>query len=154
MSVPIRELIADVPAPGGDHRQNQPSTLCEQDVVEVRIVRADLVRHVRDVELDGSSAARLEVDEQQAAGVRRTLPGMRFAVQHLLVGATAADPFPGVLQRAQEQPPVGLTEPGGLASWATSRSASATRSRKCGVADVDAAQTRVQAVERVRVGGG
>jgi hypothetical protein len=87
VSVPIRELIADVPAPGGDHRKNEPSTLCEKDVVEVRIVRADLVRHVRDVELDGPSAARLEVDEQQAGVGAQHVAGMRFAVQQLLGGA-------------------------------------------------------------------
>jgi hypothetical protein len=115
---------------------------------------SDLVRHVRDVELDGPSAARLEVDEQQPARGAQDVAGMRFAVQHLLDSATAEDPFTRVLQRAQEQPPVGLAEPGGLASagdqpFRLGDSVEEVRRR-----DVDAAQTRVQVVERVRVGGG
>ena len=52
VSVPIRELIADVPSPGSDHRKNEPPTLLEQDLIDIRIVRADLFRHVRDIELD------------------------------------------------------------------------------------------------------
>jgi hypothetical protein len=58
--VPTGELIAAVPAPGGDHGKNKPPTLSEQNVIEIRIVRANLAWHVRNVELDGSAAARLE----------------------------------------------------------------------------------------------
>jgi len=54
--VPIGEFIADVPAPGSDHRKNKPSTLLEQDLIDIRIARADLVRHVRNIELDGPTA--------------------------------------------------------------------------------------------------
>jgi hypothetical protein len=50
--VPIRELIAGVPSPCSDHRKNKPPTLVEQDLIDIRIVRADLVRHVRNIEFD------------------------------------------------------------------------------------------------------
>ncbi len=64
--VPIGEFIADVPSPGSDHRKNKPPTLLEQDLIDIRIVSADLVRHVRNIEFDWSTATRFEVDEEQA----------------------------------------------------------------------------------------
>ena len=153
MSGPVRELIADVPAPGGDHRKDQPSTLCEQDAVEIRIVRADLVRHVRDVELDGSTAARLEVDEERAVRGVKDVARVRFAVQQLLVGAAATDPFPGVLQRAQEQAPVGRSECGGLLLVGDQPFSLGDAVQEVRRLDVDASKAGVQAVERVSVGG-
>ena len=64
--VPIRELIADVPSPGCDHRKNKPPTLLQQDLIDIRVAGADLVRHVRNIELDWPTATRFEVDEYQA----------------------------------------------------------------------------------------
>ena len=66
MLVAVREFIADVPSPGSDHRKNKPPTLLEQDLIDIWIVRADLVRHVRNIEFDWSTARRFEVDEEQA----------------------------------------------------------------------------------------
>jgi hypothetical protein len=40
--VPIREFIADVPALGSDHRKHEPPALREQNLIDVRIGRADL----------------------------------------------------------------------------------------------------------------
>ena len=62
--VSIWELIADVPAPGSDHRQHEPAAFREQDPVEVRVPCAGLVWNVGYVKLDRPTAARLEVDEQ------------------------------------------------------------------------------------------
>ena len=64
---PIREFIADVPAPGSDHRKNKPATFLKQNSINVWVVRADLVGHVRNIELDRPTATRFEVDEYQAA---------------------------------------------------------------------------------------
>ena len=64
--VPIRELVAGVAPPCRDHRKNKPPTLVEQVLIDVRILRGDLVRHVRNVEFDRSTATRFEVDEQRA----------------------------------------------------------------------------------------
>lgn len=66
MLVPIREFIVDVPAPGSNHRKNKPATFLKQTSINTRIVRAGLVRRVRDIELDGSTATRFKVDEEQA----------------------------------------------------------------------------------------
>src|SRR5260370_41207825 len=114
--LPIREFIADVPAPGSDHREHEPPTLREQNLIDVRIARADLLWHVGNVKLDGSTAARFEVDEQQAVTGAEEVAGMRFAVQQLLGSTTAVDPFTSAPQRTEEEMPVGLSEGGGFSS--------------------------------------
>ncbi len=114
--VPIREFIADVPAPGSDHRKHEPPTLREQNLIDVRIARTDLLWHVGNIKLDGSTAARFEVDEQQAVTGAEEVARMRFAVQQLLGSTAAVDPFTSALQRAEEEMPVGLSEGGGFVS--------------------------------------
>ncbi len=116
MLVPTREFIADVPAPGSDHRKHKPSTLREQNLIDIRIARADLLWHVGNIKLDGSTAAGFEVGEQQAVTGAEEVARMRFAVQQLLGNAAAVDPFTSALQRAEEQMPVGLSECGGFVS--------------------------------------
>ena len=81
MLVAVWELIADVPAPGSDHRKNETATLLKQDRIEIRIVRDDLLRRVRNVELDGATAGGLEVDEQQAVIGTQEVARVRFAMQ-------------------------------------------------------------------------
>ena len=66
MFVPVREFITDVPAPGSDHRKNEPATFLKHNWINIRTVRADLVRHVCDIEFHGPTARRFEVDEEQA----------------------------------------------------------------------------------------
>ena len=114
--VPIREFIADVPAPGSDHRKQEPPTLREQNLIDVRIARADLLWHVGNIKLDGSTAARFEVDEQQAVTGAEEVAWMRFAVQQLLGSTAAVDPFTSALQRAEEEMPVSLSERGSFVS--------------------------------------
>ena len=89
---------------------------CEQNLIDVRIVRADLLGHVGNIELDGPTAARFEVDEQQAVLGAEEVAGMWFAVQQLLGSAAAVDPLTRVLQCAEEKMPVGLSECGGFVS--------------------------------------
>ncbi len=98
--VPIREFVADVPSPGSDHRKNKPPTLLEQDLIDIRIVRADLVRHVRNIEFDWSTATRFEVDEEQAVLGAEEVAWMRFAVQQLLGSSAAVDLLTRAVQRA------------------------------------------------------
>ena len=112
--VPIREFIVDVPAPGSDHRKHEPSALREQNLIDVRIARADLLWHVDNIKLDGPTASRFEVDEQQAVTGAEEIARMRFAVQQLLGSTAAVDPFTSTLQRAEQEMPVGLSEPGGF----------------------------------------
>jgi hypothetical protein len=81
---PIRKLISHIPAPSRHHREDKPTTLLEQDLVDCRIVHADFVRHVSNVELDRATAARLEVDEEQAFWAAQEVPRMRLSVQELV----------------------------------------------------------------------
>src|SRR5437764_11561989 len=113
---PSGEFIADVPAPGSDHRKHEPPTLREQNLIDVRIARADLLGHVGNIKLDGSAAARFEVDEQQAVTGAEEIAGMRFAVQQLLGNTAAVDPFTSAVQRAEQEMPVGLSERGSFVS--------------------------------------
>jgi len=89
--VPIRELIAHVPSPGSDHRQNEPPALLEQDLIDNRIVRADVFRQMRDIELDWPTAASFEVDEERTVLRAEDVAFMRFAVQQLLCRSAAVD---------------------------------------------------------------
>ena len=100
MLVPIRELIAGVPSPCRDHRKNKPPTLVEQDLIDIWIVGADLVRHVRNIEFDWPTAARFEVGEERAILRAEDVAWMRFAVQQLLGSAEAVDLATSALQRA------------------------------------------------------
>jgi hypothetical protein len=114
--VPLREFIADVPAPCSDHRKHEPPTLREQNLIDARITGADLLRHVGNIELDGSTAACFEVDEQQAVTGAEEVARMRFAVQQLLGSTAAVDSFSSALQRVEEEMPVGFRERGGFVS--------------------------------------
>jgi len=98
--VPIGEFIVDVPSPGSDHRKNKPPTLLEQNLIDIRIVCADLVRHVRNIEFDWSTATRFEVDEEQAVLGAEEVSWVRFAVQQLLGSSAAVDLFTRAVQRA------------------------------------------------------
>jgi hypothetical protein len=149
--VPIREFIADVPAPGRDHRKHEPSTFREQDLIDVRIARADLFWRVGDIKLDGSTAARLEVDEQQAVTGVEEVAGMRFSVQQLLGGTAAVDPFTSVLQRAEEKMSVGLGERGGFVSPRDQPFCLSDPVQEVRGGDLDGSHADVQALEHVCV---
>ncbi len=90
-SVPVAVgiLVADVRAPRSDHGQNESPTFREQNPIDIRIVRADLLRQVRNIELDRSTAAGFEIDEQQAVTGAEDVAGMRLTVQQLVDGAAS-----------------------------------------------------------------
>ena len=62
--LPVRELVAWIQAPRGDHGQNKDPALTDEFFISVRVALADICGDVGEVELDGPPAARLEVDEQ------------------------------------------------------------------------------------------
>jgi len=62
--MPVRELVAYIPAPGCDHRKNEESAFAEELLVSTRIATADLFGNMGEVELDWAAATRLEVYEQ------------------------------------------------------------------------------------------
>jgi hypothetical protein len=110
MSTAIRKLIPHIPTPSRDHRQNETTTLLEQHRVEARIALADLVGHMSNVELDRASAARLEVDEEQAVPRTKQVAGMRLAVQQRVGAHLAANCLPPTAQRVEEQRPISIKE--------------------------------------------
>jgi hypothetical protein len=80
----IWELVSRITSPGRDHRQNKAPRLLEQRWVEARVPNTDLVRGVGDVELDGASAARLEIDEDQAISGMEQIPRIRLTMEQPL----------------------------------------------------------------------
>jgi len=145
----MREFIADVPSPGPDHRKDKPSTLLEQNVIDARVVRADLVRHMRDVELDGATATRFEVDEEQPVLGGEEVARMRFAVQQLLGSSAAADLSTRGLQRADKEMAIGLGECGGCVSVRAQPLSRCCSFHEVRRRDLDTSRPRVQAVECV-----
>ena len=79
--MPVRKLVARIPAPRGDHRKNKDSALTEQFFISVRIAPADILRDMGEVELDGPTATRLEIDEQQSGLRTEHVARVRLAVQ-------------------------------------------------------------------------
>ena len=153
MSESIRELIAGVPSPGSDHREDEPPTLLEQGLVDIGIVRADVVRHVRNIELDGPTATRFQVDEERTVRCAEDVAGMGFAMQQLLFGAAAADLAAPALQRAQEEIPVGLSERGCLVPVRDQLLSFFDAFQEVRRRDLDASHACVQTMQRVGVGG-
>jgi len=68
--LPVRELVARIPAPCGDHGKDKDPALIEQVFISVCVSLADLCGDMGEVELDRPAATRLEIDEQQSG--RRT----------------------------------------------------------------------------------
>jgi hypothetical protein len=62
-SLPVRELVTGITAVLCHHGQDKPLAISEQRLIGIRIMLADRCWHVGEVELDRSTAARLQVDE-------------------------------------------------------------------------------------------
>jgi hypothetical protein len=89
--LPVRELVAWIPAPRCDHRKNEVSALAEQFLISVRIAIADLLGHMGEVEFDWPTTTGLEVYEQRPVLRAEHVALVRLAVQQLLDGAAVAD---------------------------------------------------------------
>src|SRR5215469_7097345 len=90
-SPPVWKLVAKIPAPRCDHRENELTTLVQQSLVHARVVLADRLGNMGEIELDGSTAERLKVNEQRAILRAEHIALMRLAVEQLLHGAAVAD---------------------------------------------------------------
>ncbi|MEZ0114612.1 hypothetical protein ABH920_008647 [Catenulispora sp. EB89] len=97
-------------APGCDHRENELPALVEQFLVDVRVKLAYRLGDVREIELDGSAAARLKVDEQRAVLRAEHVARMRLAVEQLLCGAAVFDRTSQASQSAAEERAVRVGE--------------------------------------------
>ena len=62
-SPPVRELVTGITAVLCHYRQDEPPAILKQRLIEIRIMLADRCWHVGEVELDRSTAARLQVNE-------------------------------------------------------------------------------------------
>jgi hypothetical protein len=89
---PVWELVAPIPAPRRDHRQHEDPAIAQQVQIDTRIVPADFVGRMGEVEFDRSTAARLEINEQQSVFRGEHVARVRLAVQQLRGTATLADP--------------------------------------------------------------
>jgi hypothetical protein len=89
------------------HRgKNEAPALTEQLLISARVALADLFGHVGEVEVDRSSATRLEVDEPQPVPRAQHVAGMRLAVQQLFDAAVVDDRSFQVSQCGTEELPV------------------------------------------------
>lgn len=109
--LPVRELIIGIPAPRGDHYESEPSAVVEQLWIDVRIARADHFGSMGKVELDRSSATRLEVYEDQAVTSIEQVAWVRLAVDQLLDRTSIGDRSSQGPQRANQKFSVRLGEP-------------------------------------------
>jgi hypothetical protein len=84
-------LVVSIPAPCGDHRQNEEAAGAKQFLIRARIAIADLLRHMSEVELDRPAATRLEINEQGSAIRVKQVARMWLSMQQLLGGGALAD---------------------------------------------------------------
>src|SRR5215472_8335697 len=103
---PVRELVVSIPAPRCDHREHEDPTLAKQVLIGCRVILTDFLGRMRDVELDRSAAACLQVYKEQPSLRPEQVARMRLAVQQLLAGATPFDGAPQVSQRLAEKLPL------------------------------------------------
>src|ERR1700683_2817034 len=104
--LPIRELVVQVPAPGGDHGENKDSALAQQVLISAGIALAHIFGDMGEVELNRSTATRLEIDEKQSGLRAEHVAWVRLAVQQLLGSATVDDRLSSAPQRSEEKLPV------------------------------------------------
>jgi hypothetical protein len=90
-SFPIRKLVVSIPAPRGDHCQDEKAACTQQFLIGAGVALADLFRHMSEVELDRPTATRLKIYEQRPAPRVEQVPRVWLSVQQLLDGRALAD---------------------------------------------------------------
>jgi hypothetical protein len=103
-------LVVSIPPPRCDHRQFEHPALAEKLLIGVRVMPANLLGRMSDVEFNGPATARLEVDEQEPFLRAEHVAGMGLTVEELLGGATILDLPAQVSQRVPEELSVGIGE--------------------------------------------
>src|SRR5437016_1439469 len=78
--LPVRELVAWIAPPRGDHRKNEDPALAHQFLVRAWIARADRFGHMGEVEFDRPTTTGLEVDEHRPVPRAEQIARVRFAV--------------------------------------------------------------------------
>src|SRR5215469_12150995 len=103
-SLPIRELVARIPAPRGDHGKNKGSALAQQVLISVGIALAHIFGDMGEVELDRSTATRLEIDEQQPGLRAEHIAWVRLAVSTRYCASSTRSVKCGVLRSSLRMP--------------------------------------------------
>jgi len=85
-------LVICIPTPRRDHCQDEAATLANQFVISSGITLADGLRDMSEIELDRTTATRLEIDEQQPFRSPQHVPRMRLAMQQLLRCGSRVNP--------------------------------------------------------------
>ncbi len=149
----VGELVVCVPPPRCDHREDQSSTLVEEIVIDVRVVRTDIGGHVRDIECNWTTAAGFEVDEARPVRCVEDVPWMGLAVQELLGRAAASDGPAGAPQRVEQELTPGHVELRCAITvrHETFRGLDPVRDVRC--RHVDVAHSRMKSLERVCIVG-
>jgi hypothetical protein len=146
-------LVVSIPPPRCDHRQHEHPALAEELLIGVRVMPANLLGRMSDVELNGPAATRLEVDEQEPFLRAEHVAGMRLAVKELLGGATVLDLPAHGSQRGTEELAVGIGELRSTASVRNERSRLRDSISEVRRRHVDLPHPGMKPLERVRVLG-
>jgi hypothetical protein len=77
-------LVIQIPTPRRHHRQHEAATLLNQFAVSSGISPANGLRDMGEIELDGATTTRLEVNEQHTVRSVQHVPWVRLAMQQLL----------------------------------------------------------------------
>ena len=85
----VGELVTSIPAPRCDHRQHEDPALAQQILIDTRIVLADVLGRMGEVEFNRAATTRLEVYEQQAVLRGDHVARVWLAMQQLLAAALA-----------------------------------------------------------------
>jgi hypothetical protein len=150
-SLAVRELVARIPAPRGDHGQNKDSAVPEQSFISVRIPLTDIFGDMGEVELNGPSAACLEIDEQQSGLRTEHVAWVRLAVQQLLGSAAVGDRLSPAPERTDEKFPIRV---GQLRSEVTAPHKLLSRFHSIGEVrrpEIELAHAGMQSLKRIRV---
>ena len=153
-SAPVRELVASIPAPRGDHRQHEDPALAQQVLIDARIVLADFFGRMGEVEFDRPTATRLEVDEQRPVLRGEHVARVRLAVQQLLGAAALADrPSQASVTCCRAAPGPRRRAPASGRGSPRVVEPRSTRSVKCGAGTSSLAHAGMQPLERMGVLG-
>ena len=151
--VAIREFVVHIAAPRSDHRENKTPTLLEQNLIDGGIVRADLVRHVCNIELNRPNATRFEVNEDQTTRSAEQVAGCRSSCSNCSAAARYRIASTALLSVLRSRCRSLSTSAGVSSRFATRRLAAAVRSIKCGASIAMLSHPRMQALKRVCVAG-
>jgi hypothetical protein len=150
-SAPVRELVISIPTPGCDHRQHENPALAQQLLISVWKVSAHLFRHMGDIELDGPTAASLQVCEQQPVLRPEQVARVRLAVEQLLGRVPLTDRPRRLSQRGAQKLAVRIRKTRGSGTAGDQPLRLRDAIREVGRNEIDVPHASVQPLKRLRI---